>query len=455
MASCPHEFCGSDMTDPATPPNALPADQPGWLPATLQTWEAAETASAAQEVSFLRQHGSSLLTSLLHRLIWSSNPVAESDLEQLSSCCRKWRPQLAEAQLPARYSEALTLLTQGRLEKLQSILRPRLLVAGHDLKFLGELMPLFESRFDVRVDQWSGHDIHQEHDSETLLEWADMVWVEWMLGASVWYSKRVQHHQQLIIRAHRSEMTVNYGLQLQLDQVDAIIAIAPRILGDFADRFDIPRSKFVLVPNALAVGEYAIGSSSERLNHIAMIGAVPKLKGLERAIRLLAELRRDLPNLQLHVYGKRPEEYEWLMRRPAEKAYFQRTDALIDELGLRDAVHFDGWVDTKATVAKVAAVISMSDLEGMQVAVAEGFLGGGVGMTLHWRGADQGYPASSVFDSVDDMRVALLEVLRDPAALERRSAEGRSLITRLYGVDRVWQRLQRLFHDITERDLNR
>ena len=66
-------------------------------------------------------------------------------------------------------------------------------------------------------------------------------------GMAPWCSRLVlkkrQSRHRLVIRAHRSEMTVDYGLDTELSKVAKIIAIAPHSLNDFSDRFDIPYGK--------------------------------------------------------------------------------------------------------------------------------------------------------------------------------------------------------------------
>ena len=86
----------------------------------------------------------------------------------------------------------------------------------------------------------------------------------------------------------------------------------------------------------------------------------------------------------------------------------------------------------------------MSDFEGMQVSVAEGFCSGGLGMTLNWRGAEQGYPQKWVFNSEEEMTDALAAVIRGDVDLEAESAVGRDLMRSLYSIDQVWSKIEEL-----------
>src|SRR5699024_943948 len=214
----------------------------------------------------------------------------------------------------------------------------------------------------------------------------------------------VRGDQRLIVRAHRSELVASWEEKVKFERVAAVVSIAPQILSDFADRFDIPREKMWLVPNSLDIDGYLKGEyTNQRLTRIAMVGIVPKLKGYKRGIELLGKLSEEFPNLELWTYGKQAEDLNWVWENAAESAYYNQCERLAQILGVKDRIVHKGWVDTKTELHEVAAVCSFSDFEGMQVAVAEGFCSGGVGLTLNWRGATDGYPRQFVYENVDQM----------------------------------------------------
>ena len=67
----------------------------------------------------------------------------------------------------------------------------RLVVASHDLKFMGELMRFLNNdpRFEVRQDNWRTLRDHDVEQSTSLAAWADVVFCEWAGPALSWYSK--------------------------------------------------------------------------------------------------------------------------------------------------------------------------------------------------------------------------------------------------------------------------
>ena len=102
----------------------------------------------------------------------------------------------------------------------------RLLISGHDLKFIKPLFPYFEKEFDLTVqeiEEYTNLDVTQ---SKALLEKTDIVWCEWLLLNARWYSNHVYAHQKLFIRAHRFEISKNYGSKVRWNRVNLLITVS-------------------------------------------------------------------------------------------------------------------------------------------------------------------------------------------------------------------------------------
>lgn len=412
----------------------------------VKSWNEVEDNLSEIGISFVAEHGFAAVQYALRQFVWfKSEDLTRETFSLFSEFCRRHKAPLRSSPFQPRYREVVDHALAGDYEEFCSSTKLRVLVAGHDLKFMGAIEDRLRQNYAVKIDKWTGHVQHDQKESKELLQWADFVWVEWMLGAAVWYSKNLRGDQRLVVRVHRSEVTVDYGAELNLDRVSAIVSIAPHVLGDVADKFDIPRDKLWLIPNALEVDDYATGSyDQDRLNRIAMVGIVPRLKGFKRAIEMMGELKTTYPDVELHVYGKRPEDLEWVRSKPAEADYYAECDQLISSLNLEDSIHYHGWVDTKQELCRNAVVISMSDFEGMQVAVAEGYCSGGLGMTLNWRGATEGYPREWVFESPAQMGQAIAAVIQGEVDLKAESEAAQSLIRDLYAADNVWCRIEEM-----------
>ncbi|MGV0362916.1 glycosyltransferase [Corynebacterium minutissimum] len=412
----------------------------------VKSWNEVEDNLAELGISFVAEHGFSAVQYALRQFVWfRSEDLERSVFELFSDFCNRHKASLRSFPFESRYLELVDAALVGDYEEFCEAVKLRVLIAGHDLKFMGAIEQRMRESYHVKLDRWDGHTEHDEKQSRSLLSWADFVWVEWLLGASVWYSKRIRGDQRMVVRAHRSEVVADYGLQINRDKVSAVITIAPHVMGDFADRFDLPREKMWVIPNALDIESYERGTYTEkRLGKIAMVGTVPKLKGFKKCLEMFASLRKEFPELELHVYGKDASELDWVWNNPEETEYFRSCERFIEEQSLENHVVRHGWVDTKKSLSEVCAVVSMSDFEGMQVSVAEGYCSGGLGLTLGWRGAEQGFPKEWVFDDVDAMESALREVLAGRIDLQAASSEGRALMSELYSVQAIWPYIDEL-----------
>lgn len=411
-------------------------------------WNEVEETLAPAGVSFVKEHGFSAVQYALRQYIWfRTERMDEANFVAVEEFVRKHWSVLAGFGFTPRHKELLEAAYRGDLAGFNDSARLRLVVAGHDLKFTDELMVLFTERYHVRVDQWTSQRDHDAAASRELVAWGDVFWAEWMLGAAQWYSENIAANQRLIVRAHRSEMTADFGLSLNLAKVSAVVAISSHCLDDFADRFDIPREKFWLIPNLIEMDAYSQRPARDSATVLAMVGALPKLKGLARAIELLGELRQANPDFELRIYGKRPEELEWVWKREAEREYYAECERRIQELGLEDAVSWRGWADTRHELSDVDFVLSMSDLEGSHLTPGEAFASGAQGLFRPWRGARACYPSRFVFDTQAEMAAYILEN-QDPAVYRDNAEFGRSTTAARYGVETVFPRIREMMANV-------
>lgn len=415
----------------------------------VESWKDVETILSRVGISFVKEHGFAAIQYALRQFVWfKTEDLTEAAFDLFSDFINEHWHIIRTFPFSRRFKEPVLAARNANHTEFNETIRLRLLLAGHDLKFLSAFMPKFDAHFNVRIDQWSGHDSHSTSDSEDLLKWADIVWVEWLLGAAVWYSNRVDNHQRLVIRTHRSEVSVDYGDKLNLSRVSALIAISPHTLGDFSDRFDIPRDKFWMIPNAHDVASYSTGTGTARLKELAMIGILPKLKGYDRAIRVLAELRTRHPEIKLNIFGKQPSELEWLNRIPEEKRYYEMCRGLAEDLGVSDAIEFKGWVDPKKELSTIGFVLSFSEFEGMQVAMGDAYAAGALGLMINWRGSRQCYPNEYVFETEAEMTSAILAYIDEEETYIKSVERARQFISQTLDINPVWAQVNQLIRSV-------
>ncbi|WP_058234943.1 glycosyltransferase [Devriesea agamarum] len=337
--------------------------------------------------------------------------------------------------LRPRNRGSIATLLDGSYEDFVHDCKPRLLIAGYDLKFIRSAEESLSTEFTVRYDEWSGHDTHDPATSRDLLDWADVIWCEWLLGNAVWYAKHKRAEQRLIVRIHRFELTRSFGHQIAMDTVDAFVGVSVHTLEEAIHTFNLPREKTAVIPNYLALDKYTAADphNESRPFDLAMVGIVPALKGYRRALDLLLALRAIDSRYTLTLYGKTPDSLPWLMRDPAERKYFEDCEHFIEDNGLTDYVRTAGWSDLRSTVHRHGFVLSMSDLESFHLAPAEAFATGNQGVFVNWRGVEYIYPARYIFSTVAEM-AAYIAANRDLTTFTANAQEGVAHVRARYDV---------------------
>lgn len=288
----------------------------------------------------------------------------------------------------------------------------RVLVVGHDLKFLTGLLEHFESlpHLDVRVDRWSALGVHDARASTELLKWADTVFVEWCGPAAVWYAQRKRASQRLVVRLHRFELYGAWPRQLAIEAVDQVVCVSPHYADLTVSMTGWPREKVVAVPNGVDLLQFERGKLEGARFNLGFIGVAPARKRTDRALDVLEELRSQDQRFRLLIKSKMPWEYWWIWRKEEERHHFRDVLRRIETSPLlRGAVAFDGFGgDVPAWLRKVGHILSTSDDESFHLAPAEGMASGAVPAVLHWPGADTIYDAWWLHEDVESMAAAIL-----------------------------------------------
>lgn len=356
-----------------------------------------------------------------------------------------------------RLSELLQAVSAGDYARFRALCRPRLLIAGHDLKFIRDAVPALEEHFDIRFDEWKGHAIHDEKQSKALLEWAEYIWCEWLLKNVEWYAAHKRPSQRLVVRMHRMELGRSHGEHLDMRKVDAVIAVSPLFLERLLERYpNIPRHKARLIPNYVRVNDYRTDWHPDRLHTLGIIGILPSRKGYLRALKILLDLRARDRRFRLEVFGRRPEELPWIARDDKEMAYFKHCEQFIEQHGLQGAVHFTGHVDIKHALAerRVGYVLSVSESEfdfpgpeSFHLAVADGFAAQSISFVRRWPGAEYLWPKQFLIDSEEDAVGRILRFSADEDSFKSAAAEGRAAIQLRYPLEKFTQAVVELFRE--------
>ncbi|MDX1619519.1 MAG: glycosyltransferase [Nitriliruptorales bacterium] len=303
----------------------------------------------------------------------------------------------------------------------------RVLVAGHDLKFFVEIQRHLErAGADVRIDPWEGHKAHDEPASRDALEWADTIICEWCLGNAVWYSQRRRDDQQLIVRFHRQELETEFPPRIDPDRIDRFVFVSDRIRREANQRFGWNAPAEAVIPNTVDTHAFDRPKLRGAPRNLALVGYVPRLKGLRRALDILVELRRHDLRYRLFLAGHLPWQKEWVWNRASERDYFSgELDRIRSHRLLRNAVSFDGHVQSVASwLPKIGVILSMSDLESFHLGLAEGMASRAAPLIRGWTGAKELYPDAWIHEDPVDAAHWLLEHTGDDVGAAGEAARG-------------------------------
>jgi glycosyltransferase involved in cell wall biosynthesis len=409
----------------------------------LQVWSTVQGLMWPQGINYLKGRLPVGLRVALESLIFRNRgDVDEDSFRKLHEFVMSNWGVIGKFHYTKRLTELLQAINAGDFGRFRALCRPRLLIAGHDLKFILDAVPALEEHFEIRFDEWKGHELHDEKQSRALLEWAEYIWCEWLLKNAEWYATHKRPDQRLVVRMHRMELSRSHGERLDMRKVDAVITVSPLFFEKLLERYpNIPRHKVRFIPNYVRVDDYKTDWHPDRLFTLGVIGILPSRKGYRQALEILRLLRERDQRFRMEVFGRRPEELPWVASDPKEMAYFKDCEQFIQQHAMQEAVCFNGHVDITQALAerRVGYVLSVSESEfdfpgpeSFHLAVADGFAAKGVSLVRRWPGAEYLWPEQFLVDSEKDMVERIHGFSNDASAFRSAAAEGRAAIKLCY-----------------------
>lgn len=328
---------------------------------------------------------------------------------------------------------------------------PKVVIAGHDLKFMRGIADLLAARSDVevRIDEWSALAVHDENASRELLAWADVIVCEWAGPNAVWYSARKQAHQRLIIRLHRFELDAPWIRDVDASSIDRVVCVNDHYRSRVVAETDVRADAVIVVPNAVDRDMFDRPKAPGADRVIGMLGIVPFRKRPDRALAIIRALNEAAPGFLLSMKTAMPWQHSWVWRRPQERAAYR---ALFDEIAQdptlrgRVVVEEHGG-DVPSWLQRTGWVLSVSEDESFHLAPAEGMAAGSVPVLLAWPGATDVYDPRYVHADVSAIVEHILSVTAE-GSWQSQSDEARDGFNDAFDLPAVAQQWARL---VTER----
>lgn len=326
----------------------------------------------------------------------------------------------------------------------------RILINGHDLKFLKPLITHLEQSDDYQVvlDNVGGHQILNKENSRRLLKDADLIFCEWALGNSVWYSENKQKRQKLVIRLHHQEINLPFLNQIRWENVDQIVFICPENMEIFLRRFPGMTSRTSLIYNLIDCADLSRSKLPGAPFNLGFIGSSPKRKAPHLSLDLFERLHREDDRYVLYIKGKHPWEYPWLLQREDERQYYEMLYHRIEHSPYADSIIFDPHGnDMPEWFSKIGIILSTSDHEGSHQAVAEGMASGALPVIRNWAGADKLYPPAYVIRNITEA-TAMVHGWNRSEQVYRLSCEARDFARENFDIPVITRQYEELFRKL-------
>lgn len=282
----------------------------------------------------------------------------------------------------------------------------RVLLAGHDLKFAGELIEMIrqQSRFELRIDKWERLAVHDEAASREAAAWADTIICEWAGPNAVFYSRLVRPEQRLIVRFHGFEIRGTWLSDIEVDKLDAVVFVSDFYRRQVLAATGWPEGITTVIPNAVDVVDLDRPKLEGAGHRLGLAGFVPMLKRPDRALDLLEGLLEQDPRWRLHFRGRMPWDYQWEWDKPLQRsAYETFFHRIATSARLTDCVVFEGFgADMGSWFRSIGWMLSPSTRETFHLAPVEGMASGAIPVVWQHEGAEEVFGADLVQASTED-----------------------------------------------------
>lgn len=320
----------------------------------------------------------------------------------------------------------------------------RLLITGHDLKFIKDLYPYFEKEYDLTVQEYKEYTDLNISESKELLKRIDIIWCEWLLYNAEWYTIHKYPYQKIFIRAHRFELARPYAKKIKWNKVERLITVSYYYLEEFISRFKIPRYKVKVINNYINTRNYSTKKMGDYKYNIAMIGILPKRKGFDRAVEILYRLKQKDVRYKLFIAGKKPEEFANTRNVNEEAEYYKNVYSKINDYGLENDVIYTGWVNVPEFLEKIGYTLSLSDKEfpeSFHISPFECMVSEGIGLATRWNGIEYLYPDYVIYDNIEDVVSAIEKYNEDENEYKKIAKLGREFTIDNYDIEIIWEEI--------------
>lgn len=335
-----------------------------------------------------------------------------------------------------------------------------LIVSHHNWSFMVPIIEELAGRQELEVRTLdtsaifrrpgaTGTDLLPRYAAE-LLDWADVVLVEWVNEAAGWLMDRVDDRTKIVMRLHSYELMRQWPLLIDWGRVDGCVFVAEHNRRRMLDAWDIEEigCETHVIPNLFDLSAFDRPKSPSASRTLGMAGYNTVNKNPVMALDILDGLLDRDPSWRLRLVGHPwpPAEPDAPAHVPAVK-YGREFVRRLDQHLARGTVTVDAWTgDLPAWFQEVGVILSCSDREGSHEAVREGIASGATSVVRNWPwasnfgGVEPTFPDSFRFDEAEEAVEHIAALGSAGGVLERGTVERAALYDR-ESPDRIVDRL--------------
>jgi len=259
---------------------------------------------------------------------------------------------------------------------------------GDGMTFLNDIFEFLQQRFEVRL--FEGKTEEQLYE---LMQWSDISWFEWCTDLAVIGSKGPKQCE-IIIRLHRYEAYGLWPQQINWNNVDTLITVGNSFVRDILSR-NVPgienQTSIVTIPNGVNLDKFAFTERPRRKN-IAFLCNIRAVKNPAMVLQCMQKLHFIDPEYRLFFAGQFQDT-----------AIEQYVRYMVDALGLRDVVIFDGWQeDVCSWLRDKSYIVSTSYIESQGMGLLEAMACGLKPVIHNFPGAGELFPPDYLFNIAEE-----------------------------------------------------
>jgi glycosyltransferase involved in cell wall biosynthesis len=211
-----------------------------------------------------------------------------------------------------------------------------------------------------------------------------------------------------IIRLHRYEAYLDYPKEVNWDNINVLITVGNRCVNEILSR-KMPgiasRTKIVEIANGVDLEKFGFIERSHGPK-MAFVGDLKLVKNPMFALQCMHRLHSIDDEYKLFFAGRMADEDAFV------EQYLRH---MVDVLGLRDVVFFDGWQgDIGSWLADKHYIISTSVIESQGMGILEGMACGLKPVVHNFPGAEEIFGSEFLFNTTEEFCERILSAEYEP-----------------------------------------